>query len=124
MSTQTISNDLLEECWITTNSDQMSRGFDREHFEITHSLAEHPLLQIPELMELADRTKKTRPGGIYYDAGKDIRVDQRWDQMPAKQFSVVETMERIETCGAWLLFKDVQKDPKYKIGRASCRERV
>ena len=115
MSTQTISNELLQECWSTTDGDRLSSGFDREHFEITHSLAEHPLLQIPELMELADRTKKTRPGGIYYDAGKDIRVDQRWDQMPAKQFSVVETMERIETCGAWLLFKDVQNDPKYKI---------
>ena len=69
-------------------------------------------------MELAERTIKTRPAGIYYDAG-DIRVDQRWDQMPKKQFSVVETMKRIETCGAWLLFKDVQRDPDYRafLGR-------
>jgi hypothetical protein len=124
MSTQTISNDLLEECWITTDPAQLSSGFDREHFEITHSLTEHPLLQIPELMELADRTKRDRPAGIYYDAGTDIRVDQRWDQMPAKQFSVVETMQRIETCGAWLLFKDVQQDPKYKVFLGSGWEKI
>lgn len=113
MLTET-SNDLLEECWITTDGEELSRRFDREHFEITHSLAEHPLLQIPELMQLAERTTKTRPNGIYYDAGKDIRVDQRWDQMPQKQFSVVESIQRIETCGAWFLFKDVQNDPVYK----------
>jgi hypothetical protein len=113
MSTSAVSNDLLEDCWITTDSELLSSKFDREHFEITHTLTEHPLLQIPELMELAERTLQTRPAGIYYDAG-DIRVDQRWDQMPKKQFSVVETMKRIETCGAWLLFKDVQRDPEYR----------
>jgi hypothetical protein len=113
MLTDTTTNNLLEECWITTDPKELSTRFDREHFEITHSLTEHPLLQIPELMELAERTTKDRPNGIYYDAG-DIKVDQRWDQMPQKQFSVTETMKRIETCGAWLLFKDVQKDPVYK----------
>jgi hypothetical protein len=34
--------------------------------------------------------------------------------MPKKQFSVVESIRRIETCGAWFLFKDVQNDPVYK----------
>jgi hypothetical protein len=113
MPTDTISNDLLEECWITTDREELSSRFDREHFEITHNLTEYPLLQIPQLMELAERTVKTRPAGIYYDAG-DIKVDQRWDQMPKKEFSVVESMKRIESAGAWLLFKDVQKDPEYK----------
>ena len=81
MWTDSVSNHLLEECWITTDAEELSSRFDREHFEITHSLAEHPLLQIPELMDLAERTTRTRPDGIYYDAG-DIKVDQRWDQMP------------------------------------------
>jgi hypothetical protein len=113
MLTDTATNHLLDECWITTDREELSRGFDHEHFEITHSLTDHPLLQIPELMELADRTLKTRPAGIYYDAG-EIKVDQRWDHMPKKEFSAIESMKRIETCGAWLLFKDVQKDPVYK----------
>jgi hypothetical protein len=113
MLTDTTSTDLLDECWITTDREELSRRFDREPFEISHTLAEHPLLQVPELMQLAERTIKTRPSDIYYDAG-DIKVDQRWDQMPKKQFSAVESMQRIETCGAWLLFKDVQNDSVYK----------
>jgi hypothetical protein len=113
MLTEITSKALLDECWITASAEELSSRFDREHFEFTHTLAEHPLLQIPELMELAERTSKSRPEGIYYDAG-DIRVDQRWDQMPQKQFSVVESIRRIETCGAWFLFKDVQNDPIYK----------
>jgi len=124
MLTDTTSNDLLEQCWITTDREELSRRFDREHFEITHSLTDHPLLQIPELMQLADRTLKERPAGLYYDAGKDIRVDQRWDQMPKKQFSAVESMQRIETCGAWLLFKDVQKDAIYKDFLGSGWEKI
>jgi hypothetical protein len=113
MPTETIANDLLEECWITTDREELSSRFDREHFEITHNLTDYPLLQIPQLMELAERTVQSRPAGLYYDAG-DIKVDQRWDHMPKKEFSAVESMRRIETAGAWLLFKDVQNDPEYK----------
>src|ERR1700744_4355584 len=80
MLTETPSKDLLDECWITTDAEEMSSRFDREHFEITHTLAEHPLLQIPELMELAERTTKTRPEGIYYDAG-NIRIDTRGNKL-------------------------------------------
>ena len=85
MLTDTTSTDLLEECWITTDRKELSGRFDREHFEISHTLAEHPLLQIPELMQLAERTIKTRPADIYYDAG-DIKVDQRWARCRRSNF--------------------------------------
>jgi hypothetical protein len=124
MVADTTSNDPLKECWITTDPKDLNSRFDREHFEITHSLTEHPLLQIPSLMKLAERTMQNRPEGIYYDAGKDIRIDQRWDQMPKKQFSAVESIERIETCGAWMLFKDVQKDSEYKDFLGSGWEKI
>jgi len=104
----------LEECWISAEEGQLSRDFDRKHFQISHNLVDHPLLQFPELMKFAERTMQARPAGIYYDAGKDIEIGQRWDQMPEKPFSVTESMERIETCGAWFLFKDVQNDPAYR----------
>jgi hypothetical protein len=113
MSAHVVSNDVLEDCWISAQNGRLSKDFDRQHYEISHTLADHPLLRIPELMKLAERTLKTRPAGIYYDAGKDIQIGQRWDQMPEKPFSVIESMERIETCGAWFLFKDVQNDPEY-----------
>lgn len=92
----------------------MSEDFDRRPFLFDHDLADHPLLQIPGLMELAERTLKVRPDAIYYDMG-DIRVDQRWDEVPERKFSILESMERIQNCGAWFLFKKVQHDPEYKV---------
>jgi hypothetical protein len=114
MATPTMVSSDLRERWIGAEDGQLSRDFDREHFEIAHNLVNHPLLQLPELMKLAERTMKNRPEGVYYDAGKDIEIGQRWDQMPKKTFSLTESLERIETCGAWFLFKDVQNDPEYK----------
>ena len=111
MLTDTASNHLLEECWITTDAEQLSSRFDREHFEITHTLAEHPLLQMPELMELAERTTKTRPDGIYYDAG-DIKVDQRWDQMAALMTPVFASEDAKEGARAF-----AQKRPPVWQGR-------
>ncbi len=104
---------VLESSWIRAEEGQLARDFDLRHFEFEHSLAEHPLLQIPELMELAERTVSVRPNGIYYDLGVD-RIDQRWDQVPARKFSILESMDRLETCGAWFLFKRVQEDPEYR----------
>jgi len=113
MPTMTATNSALDNCWISVKDGRMSDDFDRRPFEFDHNLADHPLLQIPNLMELAERTVKTRPNKVYYDLG-EIRVNQRWDEIPDRPFSVVESMERIETCGAWFLFKRVQEDPEYK----------
>src|SRR5450756_295204 len=114
-----LPSEALQQCWIQAPEGSLRRDFDRQHFEVTHDLVDHPLLQLPQLMALADRTLKSRPSGIYYDMGKDVRIDQRWDQMPEKQFPVIEAMDRIESCGAWFLFKDVQNDPAYQdfLGR-------
>src|SRR5580700_549470 len=91
---------LVSERWIEANPTQFQEKFNRKSFEVKHYLATHPLFQLPKLLELAERTLKTRPKEIYYDAG-EVRVDQRWNQVPKKPFSAVEAMERIETCGAW-----------------------
>jgi hypothetical protein len=37
---------------------------------LPHELASHPLFQLPALMELAERTRKQRPGDIYYNNGE------------------------------------------------------
>ena len=66
------------------------------------------------MLELAERTLRERPKEIYYDAG-DVKVDQRWDAIPKKPFSAVEAMERIETCGAWFIFRSAQNDPEYRV---------
>jgi len=112
MSTMTATDISLENCWIDTREGRISQDFDSRPFEFTHSLADHPLLQIPSLMELASRMVQSRPWSIYYDLG-DVRVDQRWDEMPERRFSALESMQQIQDCGAWFLFKKVQQDPEY-----------
>ncbi|MFC5861897.1 cupin-like domain-containing protein [Acidicapsa dinghuensis] len=118
MSTMNPVASQLDSCWITDADDHLRDDFDQRPFEFEHNLTDHPLLQLPELMKLADRSITDRPGSIYYDMG-DIPVTQRWDEVPERRFSALESMERIETCGAWFLFKKIQQDPVYKevLGR-------
>ena len=88
-------------------------SFNRSPFEFQHKLAGHPLFALPRLLELARATREQRPRDLYYDAGSDIRVNQRWDQIGPKQFPVEEALHRIENCGAWVTLHQAQKDPEY-----------
>ncbi|MGA8103058.1 MAG: hypothetical protein WB869_12935 [Candidatus Acidiferrales bacterium] len=105
---------LASERWIDADPAQFEGNFNRKSFEIRHHLATHPLFQLPKLLELAERTLKNRPKEIYYDAG-DVSVEQRWDAIPKKPFSAVEAMQRVETCGAWFIFRSAQNDPEYRV---------
>jgi len=118
---------IVSERWIEADPAQFREKFNRKSFELKHYLATHPLFQLPKLLELAERTLKRRPKEIYYDAG-DIKIDQRWDAVPERPFSVVEAMERIETCGAWFIFRSAQNDPEYRVlldrGLAEIKEHI
>jgi hypothetical protein len=100
--------------WIVVDPARFREKFNRQSFEVFHSLATHPLFQLPRLLELAERTIKSRPSDIYYDAG-EIRVDQRWEDCPKEDFSAKEALLRIENCGAWIIFRSAQRDPEYRI---------
>jgi hypothetical protein len=82
-------------------------------FQFFHGLADHPLFTLPRLLELAKTTKETRPKDLYYDAGKDIGIGQRWDKIGPKPFPVDEALHRIENSGAWVTLHQAQKDPEY-----------
>jgi hypothetical protein len=115
-SMSTVSNtDLtVTDRWIVADIEQFRSRFNRESFEVSHNLASHSLFQLSELMELAERTVKVRPGALHYDAG-NVRVEQRWDEIPPSGFSAQEALRRVESCGAWLVFSSAQRDPKYRI---------
>lgn len=100
--------------WIIGDPAKFRENFNRQAFEVRHSLAQHPLLQMPQLLALAERTVKQRPKDIYYDAG-EIQIDQRWKDCPRHEFSAAEALHRIENCGAWIIFRSAQHDPEYRI---------
>ena len=54
--------------------------FDRASFEFAHHLAEHPLFEVPRLLELS---RCLPDSDIYFNAG-DIRVEQRFDQVRSR----------------------------------------
>lgn len=84
-------------------------NFNHASFEFAHHLGDHPLFELPRLLELA---KSLPDADVYYDAG-DVRVNQRWDQIPRTQLSVDQLIDRIENAGAWILLRGAHKDPRY-----------
>ncbi len=100
------------EAWIQAEKDEFRKKFNLQSFEVSHQLATHPLLQLPKLMELAERTLKSRPDDLYFDMG-DIDVGQRWEHVPDRKFRAEEALQRIEDSGAWFIFRAAQRDPEY-----------
>ena len=109
-----LNNPRVDEArWIVTDPEKAKANFNRRSFEVSHRLSSHPLLQLPKLLELAERTVRTRPEDLYFDMGK-VRTGQRWDEIPEAEFSAVEAMRQLETSDAWFLFRHAQLDPDYK----------
>ncbi len=98
--------------WIVANDVKFREKFNQKSFEVSHSLATHPLFQLPRLLELAERTVKDRPDDLYYDMG-DIQPGQRWDTVPGRSFSAVEALRQLEESDAWFIFRSAQRDPAY-----------
>jgi hypothetical protein len=86
--------------------------FDQRCFEFSHRLSDHPLFQIPRLLELA-RSTHSRPGDLYYDMG-DIAIGQRWDHTPPRSLSVEQCIQQLERAGAWIILKRAERDPDYR----------
>ena len=102
------------ERWIKVDPALLRENFNKTSFAIGHELANHPLLQVPALVDLAERTRIQRPRDIYYNNGK-IEINQKWIYNPEHPFSPAETIHRIEECSAWFVFRSAQRDPEYKI---------
>jgi hypothetical protein len=108
---------------LSLDEDLVAAFFDRYPFKITHALVDHPLLQLPRLVQLAQSL--ARP--ILYFRG-DLEINQVDDapigpcapkrtfverQLARPALSAVETIAQIENCGAWMQLRDVGTDPEY-----------
>jgi hypothetical protein len=98
---------------IELDRDEFREKFNRRQFVFQHHLSDHPLFELPRLIELARSTAATRADDLYYDAGvQDIQ--QRWGSAPAA-FPVDETIARVEHAGAWIVLKRADTDPNYSV---------
>ena len=104
-------------------------NFNRRPFICRHSLADHPLFQVPRLLELG-RSLAANSGEVWFDSGK-ADIGQRWDEMPVSGFNtaiepaVIENMiRRIETANAWVVIRHAELDPEYKLILDSCMAEI
>jgi hypothetical protein len=105
---------------LTFDPADIAARFDREPFLIGHRLADHPLLQLPRLIELA----RTLPAeSVEYNAGS-VGIDQRPELTPRTGLSIEETLRQIETCGSWMVLKDVEHDPEYRELLDACLDAI
>ena len=86
--------------------------FNKHPFLLEHHLANHPLFSMPRLLELALETRAKRPAELYHDAGHNVGIGTRWNQMGERP-PIEEAFERIQEAGAWISIHQAQRDPAY-----------
>jgi hypothetical protein len=95
--------------------------FNRKSFEFGHFLSNHPLFEIPRLVELSKKLEAEKCA--WHDEG-NIRIDQRWDESPLGSLSVDETIRQIEHAGAWIILKQSERDPEYRALLDECMAEI
>ena len=82
-------------------------AFPEEPTRYSHELADHPLLSLTALAELARRLDGDR---VEYNAG-DVTPGQDPESVRAIDLEPDEVVRQIETCGAWMVLKNVESRP-------------
>lgn len=94
--------------------------FNRRPFLIRHALANHPLFEIPRLVELAARL----PEGCVRYGASDVPVATQLYGNAHNGLSIAETLTRIEECRSWMVMKFVEHDPEYGALLDACLDEV
>jgi hypothetical protein len=85
-------------------------SFPNRLFYLTHDLSDHPLLQLPRLVELCRALPADK---IEYNSGK-LQPNQDPFKTPRNGLSAEETIRRIETCDSWLGLRNIELDDTYR----------
>lgn len=95
---------------ILADNDSLIHDFPLKPFAIRHKLAGHPLLTLPRIAQLTQELPRDL---IEYNAG-NVGIDQNPETTPTVDLDPVEIVHRIETAGAWMVLKRVEKSPAYR----------
>jgi len=95
---------------ITAPNDSLTRDFPLRPFAIRHMLAGHPLLTLPRIAKLASDMPRDL---IEYNSGA-ASISQDPDKVQSVDLDPVEIVNRIETAGAWMVLKRIEKMPDYR----------
>jgi len=95
-------------------------GIGRRPFTIAHRLSAHPLLTLPNLIELSRRLPTEN---VRYNRG-DVQPCQRIYTAAKNGLSIEETIRQIEDCGSWLVLRFVEQDPEYRKLVDECLDEI
>ena len=101
---------------LAVNEADLYQQLNRNSFMFTHNLAEHPLFQIPRLVELASHLITYGPGSIRCQVS-GIPMNLKWTDVKLKeqfQEQLPDFIANIEKSDSWLLLYKAQRDPAYK----------
>ncbi|EKS27591.1 cupin-like domain-containing protein [Afipia felis] len=96
---------------ITASNDSLTRDFPLKPFAIRHMLAGHPLLTLQRIAKLASDLPRDL---IEYNSGA-ANISQDPDKVASVDLNPVEIVNRIETAGAWMVLKRIEKSPEYRV---------
>jgi hypothetical protein len=81
---------------------------------VRHRLMDHPLLQLPKLLELGRRLNAKGSVRTHNDQASAATDFTHAPDTHKTRLSVEETIRRIEEAQAWLALHNVQQDPEYR----------
>jgi len=95
-------------------SGEFAEQFNRLPIAVSHNLGNHPLFELPRLVELA-KTLWTLGGAkvVFQDSGASF--ENRWDEIQTKAISFINGIRDIQQSGSWVLLKSIQEDPEYQV---------
>lgn len=89
--------------------EQVAAAYPDESAHLRHRLADHPLLGLAALAQLAERMPAD---AVEYNRG-DLPLGIRPEDTPANGLTLGETIRTIESNGSWAVLKNVERDPAY-----------
>lgn len=102
----------LPEQIIQTDPSTFPENFNYSHFKFSHNLAEHPLFEIPRLVELANTILSQGRTDKIQSYTSKVPVQQKWTHRPGIK-EITEAIAHIEESDSWVMLEDVQIDPEY-----------
>ena len=90
--------------------------FPSAPFRIRHHLADHSLLSLQALADLATQLDRDR---LEYNSGS-LKPDQKPDETPGVDLAPADVIRQIETAGAWMVLKNVETVPAYRALIEGC----
>lgn len=95
---------------LTAAPDAFADDFPNKTFPLHHTLADHPLLTLPRIIEAVRELPRDR---LEFNSGK-AAINQDPNATPLIDLDPVEIVRQIETCGAWMVLKQVETIPAYR----------